>query len=117
MNIDKGFRITKGRGFQVTFDNGHTVSVQFGPCNYGSHYNTSMIGDGNDLTLKHEFGLPSELRCGQEGASEVETAVIDSAGSFVQPPWAVGDYVQGYQSPADVLKLMTWAAAQPAASA
>jgi hypothetical protein len=32
------FYITGGKGFQMTFENGWTVSVQFGVGNYGDNY-------------------------------------------------------------------------------
>ena len=32
------FKITEGKGFHITFANGYTVSVQFGPDNYCDHY-------------------------------------------------------------------------------
>jgi len=38
----KNFRITDNRGFQVTFANGWTVSVQWGRYNYGDHYDASL---------------------------------------------------------------------------
>ena len=33
-NEDKGFAISGGHGFQITFNNGYTVSVQFGKMHY-----------------------------------------------------------------------------------
>lgn len=32
-------RITRGKGFHMTFPNGWTASIQFGPGNYCEHYN------------------------------------------------------------------------------
>jgi hypothetical protein len=32
------FNITAGKGFHITFDNGFTVSVQWGSGNYGDNY-------------------------------------------------------------------------------
>lgn len=37
-----GFSITGGKGFHMRFENGWTVSVQFGPYNYCSRRNTSF---------------------------------------------------------------------------
>lgn len=34
------FRICQGKGFQLTFPNGCTISIQFGPGNYCEHYNS-----------------------------------------------------------------------------
>lgn len=85
------FRINDNKGFQVKFDNGYTVSVQFGPGNYGSNYSLSMLDN---------MGKPMT-------AATAETALIDPDGNFVA--YKDGD-VQGYQSPADVLALMNYAA-------
>lgn len=43
----KNFRITDNKGFQLTFDNGWTVSVQFGAGNYGDHYDTPFSAKGS----------------------------------------------------------------------
>lgn len=84
------FRITDNKGFQLTFDNGYTVSVQFGPGNYGSNraetYSTSM-------------NVPMT-------ATLAETALIAPDGSFVAYK---DDDVQGYQTPEDVLELLNYA--------
>lgn len=83
-------RINDNKGFSVTFDNGYTVSVQFGPANYGSNYRLSFDKYGTPMT-----------------ADTAETALIDPNGNFV--PYKDSD-VQGYQSTADVLALMNYAA-------
>lgn len=94
-----GFRITNGKGFQVTFANGYTVSVQFGPGNYCSHYHRSVLADS--------------AKCGSEGSPDAETACWGPDGEMLVLPWYEGDMVQSRQSPADVLRLLTWAAEQP----
>ena len=85
------FKISDNKGFQITFENGYTVSVQFGPGNYGSNrtetYGTSM-------------NVP-------QSAALAETALIDPNGEFVKYD---GDDVQGYRNPADVLELLSYAA-------
>lgn len=40
----RGFKITSGKGFHITFDNGYTVSVQFGPYSYCDHYGEENAG-------------------------------------------------------------------------
>ena len=85
------FRINDNKGFKITFDNGYTVSVQFGPGNYSSNYNLSKLDN---------MGKPMN-------ATLAETALLDPDGNFVQYK---DDDVQGYQSPADVLALMNYAA-------
>ena len=36
------FRTTNGKGFQITFENGVTISVQWGPGNYCDNYNENF---------------------------------------------------------------------------
>lgn len=84
------FRITDNKGFSITFDNGYTVSVQFGPGNYSSNKNLSMLDN---------MGKPMT-------ATLAETALIGPNGDFVSYK---DDDVQGYQSVADVLALLNYA--------
>ena len=84
------FRINDNKGFQIQFDNGYTVSVQFGPGNYGSNYNLSML---------ENMGKPMT-------ALSAETALIAPDGSFVAYK---DDDVQGYQDAASVLELLDYA--------
>jgi hypothetical protein len=72
------FVINENKGFQITFDNGYTVSVQFGPGNYGSNYNTSF----------DEYGKPQQ-------ATTVETALMGPNREFISYK---DDDVQGYQN-------------------
>jgi hypothetical protein len=81
------FRINDNKGFQITLDNGYTVSVQFGPGNYGSNYSLDFIANMNKPMT----------------ALTAETALIDPEGNFVQYK---GDDVQGHQTPNDVLELL-----------
>jgi hypothetical protein len=84
------FRINDNKGFQITLDNGYTVSVQFGPGNYGSNRNLSVLENINKPMT----------------ANSAETALIAPDGSFVTYK---GDDVQGYQTPNDVLELLQYA--------
>ena len=84
------FRINDNKGFQITFDNGYTVSVQFGPGNYGSNYNADFVANMNK----------------PQTASVVETALISPSGDFV--PYQ-GEDVQGYVNADSVLKLLNYA--------
>lgn len=94
-----GFRITGGKGFHVTFENGWTVSVQFGPGNYCDHYDRQIFTE--------------QAKCGEEGSSTAETAVWGPGWKMIDR--GEGDTVQARQSPAQVLELMQWAASQPSA--
>jgi hypothetical protein len=84
------FRINDNKGFSITLDNGYTVSVQFGPGNYGSNYNLSMLDN---------MGKPMT-------ALSAETALLDPDGNFVQ---YMDDDVQGHRTVADVLELLNYA--------
>lgn len=84
------FRINDNKGFQIVLDNGFTVSVQFGPGNYGSNYDLDFIAN---------MGKPMV-------ADTAETALLDPLGNFV--PYKDDD-VQGYQSVNDVLELLNYA--------
>ncbi len=84
------FRINDNKGFQIKLDNGYTVSVQFGPGNYGSNYNLSML---------ENMGKPMT-------ALTAETALIAPDGGFVQYK---DDDVQGHQTVNDVLALLNYA--------
>ena len=84
------FRINDNKGFSITFDNGYTVSVQFGSGNYSSNYNLSMLDN---------MGKPM-------AAGLAETALLDPNGDFVAYK---DDDVQGYQTPQDVLELLNYA--------
>lgn len=94
--LSQGFQITRGKGFHITFENGWTISVQFGPGNY--------IQDRDVLG----WGMDADAVAGAKGSVDAETAVLNPKGEFVKPPWASEDQVQGWQRPADVLRLMNW---------
>ncbi len=90
------FRITEAKGFHVTFENGWTVSVQFGAGNYGDNYRLWMI--------------PAAQRPpGDMASSLAETAAWDTNNKWLLDE--EGQEVQGYQTPAQVLALMNRVAA------
>ncbi len=84
------FRINDNKGFQIKFENGYTVSVQFGPGNYSSNYSLDFIANMNKPMT----------------ALTAETALIDPEGNFVVYK---DDDVQGHQTPNDVLELLAYA--------
>ena len=83
------FRINDNKGFSITFDNGYTVSVQFGPANYGSNYDLGFDSYGKPMS-----------------ATTVETALLDPSGNFVAYQ---GEDVQGYVNADSVLELLNYA--------
>jgi len=83
------FQITHNKGFQMTFANGYTISVQFGNGNYcdNRYYGNPLSGDQS---------VPP--------SSNAEVAVWDKDGNWVQlrPD---GDEI-GWQTPDDVAALI-----------
>lgn len=99
MSKTPGFRITSHRGFHITFENGYTVSVQFGAGNYCEHYND-------------DWSLPGEPRFAAfASSSDAETAVWGPDGKMIDYDNS-GDSVQGYRPPWEVLALLNWASTQ-----
>lgn len=91
-----GFRITGGCGFHITFENGYTVSVQFGGGNYCDN---------------HDLGGEEWRKAGEKGCVNAECAVWPGEGDLLQlKGWS--DTIIGWQEPEDVLKLLKWAARQ-----
>jgi hypothetical protein len=66
------FRITGGKGFHITFQNGYAVSVQFGPGNYCDNYDMEI---GRDEKLS-----------GKRGSSTAECAVWKIDGDLIEYP-------------------------------
>jgi hypothetical protein len=64
------FSITEGQGFHMTFQNGWTVSVQWGRINYGSNRSASGPRPGQAFY----DARTAEVSCwyGNDGAEEVQ---------------------------------------------
>jgi len=93
------FKITSNHGFHITFENGYTVSVQFGPGNYCDNYDRAI-------------GREDEA-CGREGSFTAECAVWQGDGGLIRRDEWGGDSVTNRSTPAEVLELLNWAASQP----
>ncbi len=87
-----GFGITLGRGFHVTFENGWTISVQFGAGNYCSNRH-GEAKDNNGTT-----------------STDAEIAAWPASGEMIE---IEEDTVKGHCSPAEVLKWMIDIAGRP----
>jgi len=87
----QGFKITQGKGFQITFENGYTVSVQFGVHNYCERQKLSSTY----LTEMGEEFWESK---------NAEIAVIDPDGNFLQITPC--DTVDGHKEPHEVAELI-----------
>ena len=90
------FKITGKKGFHITFENGFTVSVQFGPGNYCDNYDM-------------EIGRDDE-RAGAKGSYNAECAVWGSDGVMIDR-WD-GNTVSNRSTAEEVLSLLNWASAQ-----
>ena len=82
-------RITHNKGFQMTFANGYTISVQFGNGNYcdNRHYGDSLSWDQS---------VPP--------SSNAEVAAWDKDGNWVQ--LGEHDDIIGWQTPDDIAALI-----------
>ena len=87
------FSITDNKGFQISFNNGYTVSVQFGGGNYCSNRDLPMKDWGKSVP----------------DSDTAETALMTKDG-FVEYQ---GDDVQGHMTPKCVLELLNYAEGLP----
>lgn len=102
-----GFRIQDGKGFQITFENGWTVSVQFGVYNYCNNY-VQFGSENADMP----YALANQ-EAGSRGSANAECALINPAGELVhREEW--GDSVSSRSTPAEVLELLNQAAGMSA---
>lgn len=93
------FKIIDHKGFHITFPNGYTVSVQFGPGNYSDHYDEC------------DYEAPRTSKKGWS-STLAETAVWGPSGGMIALE-EDADTVQGYRDAEQVLALLNWAASQP----
>lgn len=94
----QGFKITSGKGFHITFENGWTVSIQFGYGNYGDNYRNSGM---------YRKDHPEYGDC-QSSCAEV--AVWPATGDMVE--LEDGCTVVGYKNTAEVLAIINQTAAR-----
>ena len=93
----KGFTITEGKGYQMTFANGWTVSVQWGPGNYCGNRRKAGPGGGGF------YDCPT-----------AEVAVWDGGGRWVRhPSYMKGDDVAGDLTPDEAASIINWARRKP----
>lgn len=88
------FSLKGGQGFQITFENGYTVSVQFGEYHYCSNRN---LGSPTCEETVHD-------------CANAETAIFYKGDRFLEYK---GDTVQSYQSPKEVLETLKYAESLP----
>lgn len=93
------FRVTGNKGFQMKFENGWTISVQFG---YGNYCDNRNHPDG--------FDFAKGLNAVQSSDAEIAIWSGDTWGS----EWYTfenGDTVLGYQTPDQVVQWISKVAA------
>ena len=101
----QGFRITWGRGFQMTFPNGITISVQFGAGNYC---------ENRDFSARSTM---AEAATGEAGCLNAEIALWDASGTWITREYQRDalklnphDDVMGWLTTLDVAHAINWAA-------
>lgn len=97
-----GLYAEAGRGFQITLENGYTVSVMFGP----NHY-----CDNRDIFAGVPYEPPNRIT-----SPNAEVAVIDPAGRMMDMSWFVpgaDDTVIGWASADTVAQLIAEARLLP----
>ena len=90
-SITPGWNDNIGKGFQMTFENGWAISVQWGAGNYCNHYSEALDTITRDSTT-------------------AEVAVFTPDGEFHRI--GLDNDVKGYLSSNEVLELMNWTAIQ-----
>ena len=91
-----GFAINSGKGFHITFDNGVTVSVQFGGGNYCENYHVNI---GSERSI-HYFTCP-----------DAEVAMWKRDSTWITKEFFHSDDdVIGHIKPAHLLVALVWAA-------
>ena len=88
-----GFRITKSRGFHITFANGYAISVQFGDGNYCSNYDKFLAGKERS---KYE----------DVQSTNAEIAIIKDGKFVTKEILKVNEDVIGYVTPEQLLKML-----------
>lgn len=96
-----GFKNTRGTGFHITFDNGITVSVQFGAGTYSDHHDAFI-----DVSWQE-----GNKKAKEEGSSRAEVGIFrEDNGEWLTTKFKdSGEDVLGYQTPKQVLEALIWA--------
>ncbi|HEY6020630.1 MAG TPA: hypothetical protein VIY48_12285 [Candidatus Paceibacterota bacterium] len=92
--------INMGKGFYMTFANGWTVSVQFGPSNYC-----------NNRTFEYA-SLADMRKAGEQGCDNAEVAAMKDGIWYRGKGWT--DSVKGWLTPDEIAAFIAEVAALPA---
>lgn len=101
------FKITAGKGFLMQFDNGYSVSVQFGYDNYCSNRYDKEFDTNRWKECEAELGL--------KGSYTAELAIRNPNNEFVGKDLGIftTDNVEGWASAKRVLEVLNLVAALP----
>lgn len=100
-NKQQRFAITSGQGFQITFQNGWMLSVQFG----AGHY--------CDRRTKTDIVKPGAREVWD--SPDAECAIRSSSGALVEWPkefGGTGDTIRGWVTPNELVPVVLWVAMQ-----
>lgn len=89
------FKITQGKGVHIRFQNGYSISIQWGPGNYCENYS-------------FECDRAAIVRAGEKGSATAEIAVMDPFGNFCGQQLGLfsGDDVEGWATPERVAEVI-----------
>jgi hypothetical protein len=88
------FRITQNKGFHITFQNGWTLSVQWGPLNYCANRNDDRVWNRHDID-------EIAAEAGSTGSADAEIAAWDAAGKMYD---FGNDTVKGWVTPDELVE-------------
>ena len=94
------FAINGGQGFSITFENGVTVSVQFGPFHYCNNKDLNI-----DLTNYKKHDVPND----RYSCNNAEVAIFNDEGWLTKEYKDEGDDVLSHVNPDKVAKIIQWA--------
>jgi hypothetical protein len=95
---------TGKNGFHVCLPNNYKVSVQ---------WEVGTYSDNHDLAMRIDFREWGKTFLKSDTA---EVAVFNPKGELIETPFSDGDTVVGWQTPADVMKIIEWARNSPHAN-
>lgn len=76
--MKNNFRLIPNKGFQMTFENGNTISVMFGVGNYCSNRNDLNIVDGSVVSNTAEIAIWNEKDEWHNFGGDTVNGFIDS---------------------------------------
>lgn len=103
---EPGFSTFAKSGFQIRFENGWTVSVQFSPMHYCGN-RASDLREHDRATRAELLEFGSEFSC-----ANAEVVVWDADGSEYHK-FKDGNIVSGWTTPAELLTILNEIASKP----